>query len=65
MKLSRNPWPLVVPDAPALWRPLADVCRTDSAWLLKLDLAGVRLEDVTVSVCGRRVTVSGFRKDTP
>ena len=32
--------------------------------MLKFDLAGVRLEDVTVSVCGRRVSVSGIRRDS-
>jgi HSP20 family protein len=63
MRDSRKCWPLVVPDTPAPWRPLADVYRTNGSWLLKFDLAGVRLEDVTVAVRGRCVTVSGFRKD--
>jgi HSP20 family protein len=31
--------------------------------LLKLDLAGVRIEDVTVSIRGRRVSISGTRRD--
>jgi HSP20 family protein len=43
---------------------LADVYRTRDGWLVKFDLAGVRLEDVTVSVRGRRVSVCGLRKDT-
>jgi HSP20 family protein len=32
--------------------------------VLKFDLAGVHLEDVTVSVRGRNVSVSGVRRDT-
>ena len=50
-------------DSPALWRPSADVYRTRDGWLLKFDLAGVRPEDVTVSVRGRRVSVCGVRRD--
>jgi HSP20 family protein len=57
-------WPLFVPQAPEPWRPLMDVYRTRDGWLLKFDLAGVRLEDVSVVVRGRRVSVNGFRKDT-
>jgi HSP20 family protein len=48
---------------PALWQPSADIYRTRNGWLLKFDLAGVRPEDVTVSVRGRRVSVSGVRRD--
>ena len=48
---------------PALWQPSADIYRTRTGWLLKFDLAGVRPEDVTVSVRGRRVSVSGVRRD--
>jgi HSP20 family protein len=50
-------------DTPALWQPSADVYRTRDGWLLKFDLAGVRPEDVMVAVRGRRVSVSGVRRD--
>jgi HSP20 family protein len=50
-------------DVPALWQPSADVYRTRDGWLLKFDLAGVRSEDVVVAVSGRRVSVSGVRRD--
>jgi HSP20 family protein len=45
------------------WRPSVDVYRTRTGWLLKFDLAGVRMEDVSVQVekCG--ITVSGVRRD--
>ena len=56
-------WPLFS-ELPAPWQPSADVYRTRNGWLLKFDLAGVRLEDVTVTVHGRRVSVSGVRRDS-
>ena len=64
MRELRKAWPLIVPDSPAPWQPLVDVYRTRDGWLLKFDLAGVGVEDVRVMVRGRRVSVSGLRKDT-
>jgi HSP20 family protein len=49
--------------ARAAWQPSADVYRTRTGWLIKLDLAGVRPEDVQVSVSGNRLTVRGSRRD--
>lgn len=45
------------------WQPAADIYRTRSGWLLKFDLAGVRMEDVQVHVSRRSVSVSGVRRD--
>jgi HSP20 family protein len=45
------------------WQPAADVYRTRQGWLVKLDLAGVRPEDVQVSAQGSRLTVRGTRRD--
>ena len=45
------------------WQPAVDIYRTTDGWLLKLDLAGVRMEDVHVHVRRRSVTVSGVRRD--
>ena len=56
-------WPLQ-PESVSPWQPSADVFRTRYGWLLKFDLAGVRVEDVTVTVRGRRVSVSGVRRDS-
>lgn len=64
MKELKKSWPLFVPALPEPWQPLADVYRTSHGWLLKFDLAGVRLEDVTVCVRGRYVSVAGSRRDT-
>jgi len=46
------------------WSPPADVYQAPWGWLVKFDLAGVRLEDVHLSVEGRRMMLSGMRKDT-
>jgi len=56
-------WP-VVAESRVPWAPSVDVYRTPNGWLLKFDLAGVRLEDVTVGVRGRYVAVSGIRRDS-
>lgn len=47
----------------APWRPAVDICRTCSGWLIKLDLAGVRVGDLDVRACGNRLTVRGQRRD--
>jgi HSP20 family protein len=58
---ERRPEPSL--DTFNVWRPPVDVYRKGDAWLLKFDLAGVRVEDVRVRVSRSRVTVSGIRKD--
>ncbi|MDQ1730166.1 MAG: hypothetical protein QOK10_325 [Pseudonocardiales bacterium] len=43
--------------------PLADVEETDQEFVLDLDLPGVKKKDVTIEVDGRRLVVSGERKE--
>jgi HSP20 family protein len=45
------------------WRPATDVYRTATGWLVKCELAGVRPEDLEVSVRGSVLTVRGKRRD--
>ena len=45
------------------WQPAADVYRTPSGWLLKLELAGVTPDDIQISMAGSAVTISGVRRD--
>jgi HSP20 family protein len=45
------------------WQPPADVYRIPGGWLAKFDLAGIRPQDVELSVSGRSLTVSGVRRD--
>lgn len=56
----------MVPVSPAQehqWQPAADVYKLPQGWLIKFELAGVKLEDVTVNVTGRIVRISGRRRD--
>ena len=45
------------------WKPPADVYRSRDGWLIKLDLAGVRQEDIKVNINGNFLSVSGRRVD--
>jgi len=45
------------------WQPLLDIYEVKDGWLLKADLAGVRPDEVTVSLDGRTVTLRGHRHD--
>jgi HSP20 family protein len=47
----------------SLWSPAADVYRERHGWLVKFELAGVRLEDLELSVRGRELTLRGIRRD--
>ncbi|GMV81242.1 MAG: hypothetical protein AMXMBFR7_24260 [Planctomycetota bacterium] len=47
----------------AAWVPSADLYRTADGWLVKFDLAGVREQDLQLSFEGRKLTVSGCRRD--
>ena len=49
--------------AAAFWQPAVDVYRTRKGWLVKVELAGVRPEDILVSVAGNRLTIRGQRRD--
>jgi HSP20 family protein len=43
--------------------PRADVVERDDAYVVELELPGVRESDIEVSLTGRRLTVSGERKE--
>jgi HSP20 family protein len=47
------------------WQPAADMYRCASGWLIKFELAGVRLEDVRLEATSRSIVVSGVRRDRP
>jgi HSP20 family protein len=46
-----------------VWAPLTDVTETDSAYVLELEVPGVRREDVTVDLNGTSLSVTGELKD--
>ncbi len=45
------------------WRPPLDIYRSPRGWLVKCDVAGIRPEDICVSVAGRWLTIAGTRRD--
>lgn len=51
------------PYGDTCWCPHADIYRGTSAWLVKFDLAGVRPEDLSVSVENGLLVVRGMRRD--
>ena len=46
-----------------LWCPAADVYRTREGWIVKVDLAGIRPDDIKVTIDGRLLRISGSRRD--
>ena len=46
-----------------LWCPAADVYRTSDGWIVKVDLAGIRPEDIKITIDGRVLRISGSRRD--
>lgn len=54
-------------DLPSLFgdgfAPLADVEETDDAFVVEIELAGVDKEDVSIELSGRRLVVTGERKE--
>jgi HSP20 family protein len=64
MSKQSKTWPTFLAERPMPWQPSADVYRTKNGWLVKFDLAGVQIADVSVTLSGRRLTISGVRRDS-
>lgn len=69
MKSYSKNWPgdavsMNEPEAPLSWQPPVDIYRTRQGWLLKVELAGVRPQDVGVELRGNQVIIRGRRADT-
>lgn len=55
---------MFAPTAPGIaWSPFADVEEIDEAYLVELELPGVRRDDVTVEVIGTELVVHGEIKE--
>ena len=49
---------------PHAWRPPTDVYETDAAIIIRVEVAGMRESDFTISLVERNLTIRGIRQDT-
>lgn len=56
-------WPALPSLVTSGFAPLADLEETDDAYLVEVELPGVKRDDVSVELSGRRLVVSGERKE--
>jgi HSP20 family protein len=47
----------------AVWAPLVDIEEEDDAYVLEVELPGVKKDDVNIEVVGNEVTISGELKE--
>ena len=61
----RSPFflPALEARTPAVWQPQVDIYHAREGWVVKMDLAGVRPQDVSITVRGSQLRVSGVRHD--
>jgi HSP20 family protein len=52
-----------VPGATEGFVPIADLEETEDGYVIEVELPGVKRDDIDIAVAGRRVTVSGERKE--
>jgi HSP20 family protein len=50
---------------PVAWRPPTDVYETETAFVVRMEIAGMREDDFSVQIEGRMLSVRGVRSDTP
>lgn len=46
-----------------LWYPAADVYKTPEGWVVKVELAGVSIEEIKIEIAGNTLYIAGCRKD--
>jgi HSP20 family protein len=62
-QLFDNQWSLSAVDRQDRFTPLADLEETDDAYLIDVELPGLKKKEVHVETDGRRIAVSGERKE--
>jgi HSP20 family protein len=45
------------------WHPSVDIYSSRRGWLIKFELAGVQLKDISIKAQGSRLTLTGERRD--
>ena len=49
--------------SPKPWYPAADVYMTPEGWVVKVELAGVSIEEIKIDIEGSSLHIAGCRKD--
>lgn len=62
-ELIHQPWGRSSAESSG-WQPSVDVCETDEALIIEIDLPGVTRKDVTVEVEGDVLRIGGVRRAT-
>jgi len=58
---NRASW--LAPKGRRRWRPPTDVYETDTDIVIKVEIAGMKTQDFTISFVDRRLSISGCRND--
>jgi HSP20 family protein len=62
--LSRMPVGRSARPSGRLWNPAADVYRTRSGWIVKVDLAGICADELEINLSRSKLHIRGSRRDT-
>jgi HSP20 family protein len=62
-QLFDAPWAQLATAGQDTFVPLADVEETDDAYVIDVELPGLKKKDINVEIDGRRIVVSGERKE--
>lgn len=46
-----------------LWCPAADIYRTRDGWIVKVELAGVNVQEIEITISGAELRIYGCRRD--
>jgi HSP20 family protein len=55
--------PAVETRTPKVWQPHVDIYHAPEGWVVKMELAGVRPQDVSITMRGSQLRISGVRYD--
>ncbi len=63
-ELIHQPWGGKEPTTQQAWQPSVDMCETDKAIIVEVELPGVRREDIRIEVEGEVLRITGERRAT-
>jgi len=50
---------------PNLWEPPSDLFETESAYMVRVEIAGMREQEISMTIDGDLLVITGIRGDTP